>query len=124
MMLPILISVSLAPVSYLPCAKLAEDVAVASARAAAKVPHRQSKARIWFSLDLVECVSFGYWERLKALRSCWRHVPRLVLVGKRSRTRPHLGARCPRNAPGHHSTPVDGPQQQKAPCAGLAGGGI
>src|SRR5579883_437668 len=66
MMLPILISVSLASGSYLFCAKLAEEVVAASTRAAAKVPHRQSKARIWFSLDLFDCVSYGIGS------VCWR----------------------------------------------------
>src|SRR5579883_378185 len=67
MILPILISVSFAPVSYLPCAKLALDVATASARTIENVPHRQSKARILISLDLVECVS-----SLVVGSVCWR----------------------------------------------------
>jgi hypothetical protein len=51
--LPILISVAVAPVSYWPCAKLVEPVAAASMNAAARPAQRQFKAGIMISLDVV-----------------------------------------------------------------------
>src|SRR5690242_54637 len=68
MMLPILISVSVAPGSYLPFANVAL-VAAAITRAAERAPHRQSNAGMVFSL-VGECVSSSFWERPLELLFC------------------------------------------------------
>src|ERR1700730_8382443 len=57
-MLPILISVSVAPVSYFFCASAPLLVAASTARAAEKAPNRNWIAGILISLGLVEWVNF------------------------------------------------------------------
>src|SRR5437763_7399866 len=63
MMLPILISVSDAPVSYFFCADAAVEKVAASARAAARAPSRTCIAGILISLGPFQCVAFFDWER-------------------------------------------------------------
>src|SRR5260370_7982866 len=67
-MLPILISVSVAPVSYCFCASAPLLVNAAIARAAEKAPNRKWIAGISTSLVSVECVNFFDWERFSAPR--------------------------------------------------------
>src|ERR1035437_2331954 len=66
MMLPILISVSVAPVSYFFCASAPLLVAASTARAAEKAPNRNWIAGILISLILVERVNFFDGKRLLA----------------------------------------------------------
>ncbi len=66
-MLPILISVSEAPVSYFFCASAPLLVAASKARAAAKAPKRKLMAGILISLGSDECVDVLDRERLAAL---------------------------------------------------------
>src|SRR5579863_2725770 len=64
MMLPILISVSVAPTSYCFCASAVVEVAARIVRAAEKNPRRKRMAGILTSL--VDCVASSYWKRLLA----------------------------------------------------------
>src|SRR5882724_6034934 len=66
MMLPILISVSVAPVSYFFCASAPLLVTASIAMAAEKAPNRNWIAGMWVSLVSVECVLFD-WKRFSAL---------------------------------------------------------
>src|SRR6185437_9215499 len=67
MMLPILISVSVAPTSYFFCASAPLEVTARIARAAEKAPNRIWIAGILISLDLVRiCVAFFDLERFPA----------------------------------------------------------
>src|ERR1700682_2367669 len=76
MMLPILISVSVAPMSYFFCASAPLLVAARIARAAEKAPNRNWIAGILISLILVECVifligsAFRLLPALNTLQSC------------------------------------------------------
>src|SRR6202049_1865290 len=67
-MLPILISVSEAPVSYCFCADAVVLAKAAIARAAEKAPNRKWIAGMSTSLVSVECVNFFDWERFSAPR--------------------------------------------------------
>src|SRR6516164_6050365 len=74
MMLPTLISVSDAPVSYFFCADAAVDRVAASARAAEKAPNRIWKAGILISLDPLNVSRFFGWER-RLRRSDTHSIP-------------------------------------------------
>src|SRR4051794_37995203 len=76
MMLPILISVSVAPVSYFFCAEAAVDKVAASRRAAEKAPNRTCIAGILISLEQVfECVACSCLGALVARRSSAHSIP-------------------------------------------------
>src|SRR5712664_2707705 len=66
MMLPILISVSVAPVSYFFCASAPLQVTASRAMAAEKAPNRNWIAGMWVSLVSVERVVFLIWKRFSA----------------------------------------------------------
>src|SRR6476646_1675412 len=66
MMLPILISVSVAPVSYFFCASAPLLIAASKAMAAEKAPNRNWIAGMWVSLISVERVLFSDWKRFLA----------------------------------------------------------
>src|SRR5580693_268836 len=68
MMLPILISVSVAPMSYFFCANAAVELAARIARAAENNLNRKWIAGILISLIWFDCVDFFDWERLLAPR--------------------------------------------------------
>src|ERR1700752_5028786 len=69
MILPILISVSVAPTSYFFWSVALTLVAPSIARAAERAASRERIAGILISLDLVECVSVFDWERIAAPRA-------------------------------------------------------
>jgi hypothetical protein len=66
MMLPSLISVSVAPTSYFFWSAALTFVVASIARAAENSPNRTWMAGIVISLDLVECVNVFDWEHLAA----------------------------------------------------------
>src|ERR1700688_3418194 len=87
MILPILISVSVAPVSYFFCASAPLLVAARIARAAEKAPNRNWIAGILISLILIECVGF-------LIGSAFRLLPALnTLQSCPSRKSPLRGGR-------------------------------
>src|ERR1700681_2213423 len=66
MMLPILISVSVAPVSYFFCASAPLPVAASTAMAAEKAANRNWITGMWVSLRSDEGVTFVGWKRSSA----------------------------------------------------------
>src|ERR1700756_2711663 len=69
MMLPILISVSVAPMSYFFCASAPAPVAGSIARAAERAPHRRWIAGISISLGARWNVSFFIWSAWRLFRA-------------------------------------------------------
>src|ERR1700752_3958412 len=66
MILPILISVSVAPTSYLFWSAALTLVTASIARAAENSPNREWRAAMVISLDPVDCVDFFEWEHFAA----------------------------------------------------------
>src|SRR6266702_228590 len=92
MMLPILISVSVAPVSYFFCASAPLLVTASKAMAAEKAPNRNWIAGMWVSLVLVERVLFfiGSAFRLLPSLNTFSNCPSRKSPLRRGRRGPYL----------------------------------
>src|SRR5258706_3886584 len=99
MMLPILISVSVAPTSYFFCASVPLLVAASIARAAERAPNRNWIAGILISLISVECVNFFDWERFSAPARI--EYPPQVSIKKKPPATGSQGASFSRTIGGH-----------------------
>src|SRR6478736_8578120 len=92
MMLPILISVSVAPVSYFFCASAPLLVTASKAMAAEKAPNRNWIAGMWVSLVSVERVLFFDWSAfpLSAALNTFSRCPSRKSPLRRGRRGAHL----------------------------------
>src|SRR5215472_621990 len=97
MMLPILISVSVAPVSYLAGSAASAELAARIARAAEKAPNRRWIADILISLIWLNASLLLDWERTRGLHpifnTFWR-VPATESPLRRGRRGPYLVERA------------------------------
>src|SRR3984957_20140156 len=111
MMLPILISVSVAPMSYFFCANAAVELAARIASAAENNPNRTWIAGISISLIWFDCVDFFDWERLLAPRRI--QYPPEIPGNKKPPAQPSRGALFSRRSP------IEGARESEPPGACL-----